>query len=61
MYCCLTKEETLQAYRVLLEIERLIDKDDPCFQEEDNKILIWIIYLVLASPLVHIIYGLMFK
>lgn len=59
--CCLTKEETLQAYRVLFEIERLIDKDDLCFQEEDNKVLIWVIYLVLASPLVHIVYGLMLK
>jgi hypothetical protein len=59
--CCLTKEETLQTYRVLLEFERLIDKDDPCFQEEDNKVLIWGIYLVLASPLLHIVYGLIFK
>lgn len=59
--CCLTKEEILQAYRVLLEFERLIDKGDFCFQEEDNKVLICVIYLVLASLSVHIVYGLMLK
>jgi hypothetical protein len=58
--CCLTRKETLQAYKALLEIEGLINKNDPCFQEDDNKILIWVAYLVFASPLVHIVYNLLF-
>lgn len=58
--CCLTREETLQAYRALLEIKSLINKNDPCFQEDDNKILIWVTYLMLASPFVRIVYNLMF-
>lgn len=59
--CCLSKSETLQAYWVLLELEKLRDEDDPCFQEESNKLVLWIVYLVIASPLFYIAYCLMVK
>lgn len=58
--CCLSKREILQGYRVFLEMEKLIDWNDPCFQD-GNKVWIWVAYVGLASPLLHIVISLMFK
>lgn len=58
--CCLSEREILQGYRVFLEIEKLIDRNDPCFQD-GNKVWVWAAYIVLASPFLHILISLMFK
>lgn len=59
--CCLSKREAYRAYRILLEIEGLEDKDDLWFQKEDNKLLLWVTYFILLSPLFHVLYCLLIK
>ena len=57
---CLTKKEVFNGYRALLEIEKFINVNEPCFQEDD-KVFVWICYAMILSPLMHVLYCFIFK